>query len=135
MREEKIAGASPAHGHERSEVVYYNLGKFSQVISDYEQIYFKSEPGWKYEAFCRFLDNQAESIYPEGWVDAKYTTPNAVQILTIHQAKGLQWPVVFVPGLTKGRFPAQGCGRRLPVVGDPRWRGAQQGRLRGRRAG
>lgn len=114
LREERIAGASPAHGHERSEVVYYNLGKFSQVISDYEQIYFKSDPVWKYEAFCRFLQNQAESIYPEGWVDAKYTTPNAVQILTIHQAKGLQWPAVFVPGLTKGRFPAKGAGGVSP---------------------
>lgn len=119
LREEKIAGASPAHGHERSEVVYYNLGKFSQVISDYEQINFKTEPARKYEYFCRFLANQAESIYPEGWVDAKYATPNAVQILTIHQAKGLQWPAVFVPGLTKGRFPAKGAGGVSPWLVIP----------------
>lgn len=114
LREEKIAGASPAHGHERSEVVYYNLGKFSQIISDFEQIYFKSEPGFKYNQFAGFLRYQAESIYPEGWVEAKYVTPNAVQILTIHQAKGLQWPVVFVPGLTVGRFPPQRPGGRSP---------------------
>ena len=41
-------------------------------------------------------------------------TPDAVQILTIHQAKGLQWPVVFVPGLTKGRFPPKAGGGRTP---------------------
>ena len=114
LREEKIAGASPAHGHERSEVVYYNLGKFSQVISDFEQIYFKSEPGFKYGQFAGFLEHQAESIYPEGWVEARYVTPNAVQILTIHQAKGLQWPAVFVPGLTVGRFPPKKPGGRSP---------------------
>jgi len=114
LREEKIAGASPAHGHERSEVVYYNLGRFSQVISDFEQIYFKSEPGFKYGQFAGFLEHQAESIYPEGWVDARYVTPNAVQILTIHQAKGLQWPAVFVPGLTVGRFPPKKPGGRSP---------------------
>ncbi|MGH3040609.1 MAG: ATP-dependent helicase [Gaiellaceae bacterium] len=114
LREEKIAGASPAHGHERSEIIYYNLGKFSQIISDFEQIYFKSEPGFKYNQFAGFLRYQAESIYPEGWVETKYVTPNALQILTIHQAKGLQWPAVFVPGLTAGRFPPQRPGGRSP---------------------
>jgi DNA helicase-2/ATP-dependent DNA helicase PcrA len=114
LREEKIVGDSPAHGHERSEVVYYNLGKFSQLISDFEQIHFKSDPADKYFAFAGFLRYQAESIYPEGWVEAKYVTPNAVQILTIHQAKGLQWPAVFVPGLTKRRFPPGGVGGRSP---------------------
>ena len=110
-----IAGASPAHGHERSEVVYYNLGKFSQVISDYEQIYFKSDPGWKYESFRRFLVNQAESIYPEGWVDAKYATPNAVQVLTIG-ATGITHVVSFnQPEL----FAAFGLPMTLSAAPDP----------------
>ncbi len=112
LREEKIAGASRSHAHERSEVVYYNLGKFSEVISDFEQINFQSGPQQKYESFAGFLRHQAESIYPEGWLEARYVTPDAVQILTIHQAKGLQWPAVFVAGLTQGRFPPRGRGGR-----------------------
>lgn len=32
---------------------------------------------------------------------------NAVRILTIHKAKGLEFPVIFVPNLAKGRFPAR----------------------------
>jgi DNA helicase-2/ATP-dependent DNA helicase PcrA len=32
--------------------------------------------------------------------------PDAVQILTIHQAKGLEWPVVVVGSVMKGRLPA-----------------------------
>jgi DNA helicase-2/ATP-dependent DNA helicase PcrA len=114
LREEKIEGASPSHAHSRAEVVYYNLGKFSEVISDFEQINFQSAPAQKYESFAGFLRHQAEDTYPEGWLEARYVTPDAVQILTIHQAKGLQWPAVFVPGLTTGRFPPKGAGGRSP---------------------
>ncbi|MGA2455536.1 MAG: ATP-dependent DNA helicase [Solirubrobacteraceae bacterium] len=114
LREEKIQGASTSHAHSRSEVVYYNLGKFSEVISDFEQINFQSDPLQKYAGFAGFLRHQAPDVYPEGWLEARYVTPDAVQILTIHQAKGLQWPVVFVPGLTKERFPPRGGGGRSP---------------------
>jgi DNA helicase-2/ATP-dependent DNA helicase PcrA len=31
---------------------------------------------------------------------------DAVQVLTIHQAKGLEWPIVFLPSLVAGRFPS-----------------------------
>ncbi len=112
LREEKIEGASPAAGHTRAEVVFYNLGKFSQIISDFEQINFQSAPKDKYDSFAGFLRYQAENIYPEGWLEARYVIPDAVQIMTIHQAKGLQWPVVFVPGLTKCIFPPRGPGGR-----------------------
>jgi DNA helicase-2/ATP-dependent DNA helicase PcrA len=94
--------------------VYYNLGKFSEVISDFEQINFQSDPARKYTSFAGFLRYQAPDVYPEGWLEARYVTPDAVQILTIHQAKGLQWPAVFVPGLTKERFPPRGMGGRTP---------------------
>ncbi len=113
LREEEIDGGG-RHGHTRSEVVYYNLGKFSQIISDFEQIYFQTDPVEKYRSFAGFLRHQAEGIYPEGWLEARYVMPNAVQIMTIHQAKGLQWPVVFVPGLVIGRFPPKGAGGVKP---------------------
>lgn len=99
LREERIPDG-------RSEIVYYNLGKFSQVISDYEQINYQSEPKGKYEGFASFLSNQAPRYYPEGWEDMAYVRPDAVQIMTVHQAKGQQWPVVFVPSLIRNRFPS-----------------------------
>jgi DNA helicase-2/ATP-dependent DNA helicase PcrA len=38
---------------------------------------------------------------------------NAVNVLTVHKAKGLEFPVVFMPGLVAGRFPT--AGRRDPL--------------------
>jgi len=105
VREER-----PLNG--RGEVVFYNLGKFSQLISDFETIHFHSKPVEKYAAFANFLQYRAEDAYPEGWQDNQYANPDAVRITTIHQAKGMQWPVVFVPALLKNRFPAKKQGGR-----------------------
>jgi DNA helicase-2/ATP-dependent DNA helicase PcrA len=96
----------------RGEVVFYNLGKFSQVISDYETIHYQSNPTEKYGSFADFLQHRAEDAYPEGWQDNQYANPDAVRIMTIHQAKGMQWPVAFVPALLRNRFPAARIGGR-----------------------
>ena len=39
---------------------------------------------------------------------------DAVAVLTVHKAKGLEFPVVFLSGLVAGRFPA--AGRRDPLA-------------------
>lgn len=100
VREEVIPG-------DRGTVVFYNLGKFSQVISDFEAIHFQSKPLEKYASFADFLLYRAEDAYPEGWQDNQYANPDAVRVMTIHQAKGMQWPVVFVPALLANRFPSK----------------------------
>ncbi len=105
VREERV----PA---DRGEIVFYNLGKFSQLISDFETIHFHSKPAEKYGSFADFLQYRAENYYPEGWQDNQYANPDAVRIMTVHQAKGMQWPVVFVPALLKNRFPAKKPGGR-----------------------
>jgi len=109
VREETI---KPESGSRSGEVVFYNLGKFSQVISDFETIQFKSSPERLYAAFSGFLEYQAAEYYPEGWEEAGYTRPDAVQVMTVHQAKGMQWPSVFVPCLRRNRFPSSRHGGR-----------------------
>lgn len=109
-------------GRARGEVVFYNLGKFSQLISDFESIHYKSDPQAKYNEFARFLEHGAENAYPEGWQDNQYANPDAVRIMTVHKAKGLEFPVVFVPALIQNRFPSKKWGGRtvwhlLPTAG------------------
>jgi len=108
VREENLAdgaGRTP-------EIIFYNLGKFSQVITDYEQIHFKTPSGSLYEQFAQFLFHQAPGYYPEGWEEAGLARIDAVQISTVHKAKGMQWPAVFVPALRNNRFPSKRQGGR-----------------------
>ena len=94
------------------EVFFYNLGKFSQVITDFESINFHLKPADKYNDFASFLKFHADKVYPEGWQDNAFISPDAVRIMTIHQSKGLQWPAVFIPQVVRNRFPAKGGGGR-----------------------
>lgn len=97
----------------RGPTVFYNLGKFSQAISDFESIYFHSRPLQKYESFADFLHYQAEDAYGQSTgAEEKFVALDAVQILTVHRAKGLQWPAVFVPQLVRNQFPASARGGR-----------------------
>jgi DNA helicase-2/ATP-dependent DNA helicase PcrA len=40
---------------------------------------------------------------------------DAVAVVTVHKAKGLEWPVVYMVGLVDGRFPARGRREQLGV--------------------
>jgi DNA helicase-2/ATP-dependent DNA helicase PcrA len=106
VREERIPPTSA--GAARGEIVFFNLGKFSQAISDFEQIYFHSKPQEKYTTFALWLQRDAPDLYEEGGDSSGYAQPDAVQLLTVHQSKGMEWPVVFIPALQANRFPATG---------------------------
>jgi DNA helicase-2/ATP-dependent DNA helicase PcrA len=107
LREERVPDA-------RGEIIFYNLGQFSQLISDFETIHFHSAPTDKYDSFAKFLKYGADGEYAEGIESNAHATPDAVRVLTVHKAKGLQWPVVFVPGVLRNRFPASGRGGPSP---------------------
>ena len=100
LREEEVVGG-------RGETALFNLGRFSEVITDWESIHFTDEAKSLYQGFVAFLYYDGDDAYSEGWQDANYVAPDAVQIMTVHQAKGREWPVVFLPALLKNRFPSQ----------------------------
>jgi DNA helicase-2/ATP-dependent DNA helicase PcrA len=100
------------------------LARCSQVLVDYEQTRRRTRPdhahpgemdggldrGLRYYRWLsRYINNWAIGAYEdfEGEEDVEL---DAVDLTTIHQAKGLEWPVVFVPALTSLRFPTSMTG-------------------------
>ncbi|NYI40750.1 ATP-dependent DNA helicase [Demequina lutea] len=72
-------------------------------------------------AFLSWLDAAREE---ENGLDAPVREPDpaAVQLLTVHGAKGLEWDVVAVPGLNDGQFPKVGVpSARTPHYTDSGW--------------
>ena len=97
-------------GRKETEIILYNLGKFSQVIDDYETINYTLKPKSKLSGFCAFLKYKAADYYPEGNLNNTFTKPDAVPIMTVHQSKGLEFAAVFIPCLNKNFFPARKVG-------------------------
>jgi len=69
-----------------------------------------------------FLDWIKAAIDEERGLDRGYAdaTPDAVQVMTIHAAKGLEWDVVAVPALVESTFPAHNL--HSPGFKDGQWR-------------
>jgi DNA helicase-2/ATP-dependent DNA helicase PcrA len=103
LREERVPGG-------RGELVYYNLGRFSTAIGDFERIHLTSKPSQRFGDFAKWAEYQAPDYYEESDGDNGYAQPDAVVIATVHQAKGMQWPAVFLPALRKNTFPTAGRG-------------------------
>ena len=88
------------------EAVMFNLGAFSKLIGDWESVNDKTGGQQKLSAFAAYIHYNAPDLYSEGESNNPYGSPNAVRISTVHQAKGKQWPVVFLPALQHNIFPA-----------------------------
>jgi len=94
-----------AEDFEFTEIQLYNLGMLSQTITDFEAVY-KSIKLRDFKYLLGFIVGYAERNYEEGGSDDP-TKINAVKIMTIHRAKGLQFPIVFIPQLHQGLFPSR----------------------------
>lgn len=47
-----------------------------------------------------------------------YVKENAVNIMTVHSAKGLEFPVVFLVNLVNERFPSRDKSEQIPIPED-----------------
>jgi ATP-dependent DNA helicase UvrD/PcrA len=65
---------------------------------------------WYYRILAIHIINYAQGAY-EGFDGEADFVLNAVDLTTVHRAKGLEWPAVFVPSVTAGRFPNTRAGR------------------------
>lgn len=88
-----------------------------------------------YQRLYTFMQYYALTSY-EGFVGEEALTYDAVDVTTVHTAKGLQWPIVFVPALSNKRFPSSKTGsvREYLVPDDlfdkPRYLGSTEDEAR-----
>jgi len=102
------------------------LARCSQVLVDYEATKRRPRPDpdrlgkmkggqdrgkWYYKMLAIYIVNWARGAY-EGFEGEENVNLDAVDLTTIHQAKGLEWPIVFVPSLTSKRFPSSRTGEQ-----------------------
>jgi ATP-dependent DNA helicase UvrD/PcrA len=87
-----------------------NVSRFAEMIAEF----CETSTDRSLEAYGRHLDlvllsgEDEEPAAVEGLVDA-------IQVMTIHQAKGLEFEAVFVPGLVEGRLPQSGRSPRFEL--------------------
>jgi DNA helicase-2/ATP-dependent DNA helicase PcrA len=84
--------------------ILFNLGRLSDLITQFEAVHQWIRPDDLHN-LCIFLGGWAAGQVDEGGLDES-GAPNAVQIMTVHAAKGLEWPVVFIPRVSSANFPS-----------------------------
>ena len=71
-------------------------------------------PGKVREFLSHLRRLSAAGASPRGILPPEAEALDAVRLLTAHAAKGLEFPVVFVPNLAAGQFPARGRHDGIP---------------------
>jgi DNA helicase-2/ATP-dependent DNA helicase PcrA len=100
-----------------------NVSRLAEMIAEF----CETSNDRSLDAYMKHLDlvllsgEDEEPAKVDGLVDA-------IQVMTIHQAKGLEFEAVFVPGLVEGRLPQSGRSPRFelpPNVLEPLVRGRE----------
>jgi len=85
----------------------YDIGTFTNVIQDYDLTVQHPK-----------LYDLVQYLYTlrDDFIDERIVEPNnlngSVNIMTVHQAKGLEFPIVIIYGAMNGRFPLESEGKQ-----------------------
>jgi DNA helicase-2/ATP-dependent DNA helicase PcrA len=80
-----------------------NVGRFTNLAQQWRPIEGAPTLG----GFLRYLTALSESGRADELASVEPTQIDAVSILTVHAAKGLEWPHVYLPSIADRVFPAQ----------------------------
>lgn len=101
------------------------LARCTSLLTDFESIRRRARPDpahpgeqlggldrgpFFYFQLATFVQNWAHGAY-EGYDAGDRFETNAVELTTVHTAKGLEWPIVFLASLSAKRFPSSKTGK------------------------
>ena len=87
-----------------------NVSKFFAKVKDASRVLRYD----RVSEFVKHLDALIDAGDDPSVAEADLDTP-AVHVLTVHKAKGLEWPVVFMVNLNHHKFPSPARGERIEM--------------------
>ncbi len=101
-------------GSKRTEKEAQNIAKFFEKLQNYTSNHDDSSVF----AVVDWINLSMELGESPLATDIDWSENNAVNILTIHSSKGLEFPYVFVVNLVRDRFPSRNRREQIPVPTD-----------------
>jgi len=80
------------------------------ILDDYDEIYGDWQLTARISGILRFLGEQARQEYKYHNFRESAPDEDAVQLMTVHKSKGLEFHTVFLPRLNKREFPVSAMG-------------------------
>lgn len=93
------------------EIAAKNISKFFEKVKSYEE----SNKDAGVAAIVSYIDLLTEVGESPSVTDGDWQDNNAVNILTVHSSKGLEFPVVFLVNLVNERFPSRERHEQIPI--------------------
>ncbi len=99
---------------EKEQKIAENITRFFSRIKSFEN----ENEDVSVIAFVDFLEISLELNESPMIFDDDFKETNAVNILTVHSSKGLEFPVVFLVNLTADRFPTRNKKEQIPISNE-----------------
>lgn len=97
-----------------------DLNGILKILDDYNEIYGDYQLTARVTGLLKYLNAYAAEEYRYHSFEPQDDTRDAVRVMTVHKAKGLEFHTVFLPELEQGEFPAANVGGRQfwHILGD-----------------
>ena len=88
------------------------INGITDILNDYDEIFIDYQLSAKIKGLIDFLEDDAAEQYKYHNFKNYENETDAVQVLTVHKSKGLEYDVVFVPNMENGEFPSKNVNGR-----------------------
>ena len=87
-----------------------DLNGIYYILDDYDEIFGDWQLSARVSGLVSFIENKASEEYKYHSFNDNQADEDAVQVMTVHKSKGLEFNTVFLTELEEGEFPASNMG-------------------------